>query len=127
LTGFYKKKSGSAAGIIEKFRKGNTYAQLSDANSTALPHSYISISSEYTSVLELLGSGGGIPPEMWIIWDGTMLHYGLAGRSQNVLFNLYLLIDPNIEYKQVNIFYSDPLPDLRPDLEAWTPVPPVWL
>ena len=54
---------------------------------------------------------------MWIIWDGRLLHYGLAGRSQNVLFNLYL-IATKIEYKKINIFYSDPLPDLRPDLEA---------
>jgi hypothetical protein len=54
---------------------------------------------------------------MWIIWDGRMLHYGLAGRSQNVLFNLYL-IATKIEYKKFNIFYIDPLPDLRPDLET---------
>ena len=54
---------------------------------------------------------------MWIIWDGRMLHYGLAGRSQNVLFNLYL-IATKIEYKKINIFYIDPLPDLRPDLET---------
>ena len=54
---------------------------------------------------------------MWIIWDGRMLNYGLAGRSQNVLFNLYLIYT-KIEYKKNNIFYSDPLPDLRPDLEA---------
>ena len=54
---------------------------------------------------------------MWIIWDGRMLRYGLAGRSQNILFNLYL-IDPKIEYKKIDIFYSNPLPDLRPDLEA---------
>ena len=46
-----------------------------------------------------------------------MLNHGLAGRSQNVLFNLHL-IDRNIEYKKIDIFYSDPLPDLRPDLEA---------
>ena len=55
--------------------------------------------------------------EMWIFWDGRILNYGLAGRSQNVLFNLYLL-DTKIEYKKIDIFYSDPLPDLRPDLEA---------
>jgi hypothetical protein len=57
---------------------------------------------------------------MWIIWDGRMLNYiwaGAAGRSQNVLFNLYL-IDTKIEYKKFHIFYSDPLPDLRPDLGA---------
>ena len=54
---------------------------------------------------------------MWIIWDGRLLHYGLAGRSQNVLFNLYL-IATKIEYKKINIFYSNPLPDLRPDLET---------
>jgi hypothetical protein len=55
---------------------------------------------------------------MWIIWDGMMLHYGLAGRSQNVLFNLYL-VDTKIEYKKKNYkFYSDPLPDLRPDLKT---------
>ena len=49
-----------------------------------------------------------------------MLNYGLAGRSQNVLFNLYLnlyLLDTKIEYKKkIDILYSDPLPDLRPDL-----------
>ena len=55
--------------------------------------------------------------EMWIFWDGRILNYGLAGRSQNVLFNLYLL-DTKIENKKIDILYSDPLPDLRPDLEA---------
>jgi hypothetical protein len=41
-----------------------------------------------------------------------------AGRQiPNVLFNLYL-IATKIEYKKINIFYSDPLPDLRPDLET---------
>jgi hypothetical protein len=54
---------------------------------------------------------------MWIIWDGRMLHYGLAGRSQNVMFNLYL-IATKIEYKKNNNFYIGPLPDLRPDLET---------
>ena len=54
---------------------------------------------------------------MWIFWDGRMLNYGLAGISQNTLFSLYL-IDSKIEYKKIDIFYSDPLPDLRPDLEA---------
>ena len=29
--------------------------------------------------------------EMWIIGDSRMLNYGLAGRSQNVLFNLLVL------------------------------------
>ena len=43
-----------------------------------------------------------------------MLNYGLAGRSENVLFNLYL-IDTKIEYKKIDIFFSHPLPDLRPD------------
>jgi hypothetical protein len=51
-----------------------------------------------------------------------MLNYGLAGRSKNVLFNLHLiavLIATKIEYKKkINIFYSDPVPDLRPDLES---------
>ena len=61
--------------------------------------------------------GKSILLEMWIFCDGRMLNYGLAGRSQNVLFNLYLL-DTKIEYKKIDIFYSDPLPDLRPDLEA---------
>ena len=56
---------------------------------------------------------------MWIIWDGRMLNYGLAGRSQNVLFNLYLIY-PKIEYKKINNFYSDPLRVLvlRPDLDS---------
>jgi hypothetical protein len=54
---------------------------------------------------------------MWIIWDGRMLNYELTGRSQNVLFNLYL-IATKFGYKKINIFYSDPLPDLRPYLEA---------
>ena len=47
-----------------------------------------------------------------------MLNYGLVGRSQNVLFSLYL-IGTKIEYKKINIFCSDPLPDLRLDLEAY--------
>ena len=48
-----------------------------------------------------------------------MLNYGLAGRSQNVLFNLYPIY-PKIEYKKINIFYrySDPLLVLRPDLDS---------
>ena len=46
-----------------------------------------------------------------------MLNYGLAGRSQNVLFNLYLIY-AKIEYKKINIFYSDPLLVLRPDLDS---------
>ena len=54
---------------------------------------------------------------MWIIWDGRMLNYGLAGRSQNVLFNLYLIYT-KIEYKKINIVYSDPLLVLRPDLDS---------
>ena len=87
--------------------KGNAYAWLWDANSTALPQSYPAS----------IGSGCAILLEMWIIWDGRMLNYGLIGRSQNVLFNLYL-IDTRIECKKINIFYSDSLPDLRPDLEA---------
>ena len=82
-----------------KSRECNAYAQHWDANSTALPQSYPAS----------IGSGGATLLEMWIIWDGTMLHYGLAGRSQNVLFNLYL-IATKIEYKKINIFYIDPLP-----------------
>jgi hypothetical protein len=54
---------------------------------------------------------------MWIIWDGRMLDILLAGRSQNVLFSLYPIVH-KIEYKKINIFYSDPFHDLTPDLEA---------
>jgi hypothetical protein len=46
-----------------------------------------------------------------------MLNYGLAGRSQNVMFNLYLIYT-KIEYKKINIFNSDPLLVLRPDLDS---------
>ena len=46
-----------------------------------------------------------------------MLNYGLAGRSQNVLFNLYLIY-PKIEYKKSIVFYSDPLLVFRPDLDS---------
>jgi hypothetical protein len=46
-----------------------------------------------------------------------MLNYGLAGRSQNVLFNLYLIYT-KIKDKKTNIFYSDPLLVLRPDLDS---------
>ena len=52
---------------------------------------------------------------MSIFGIGRMLHYRLAGRSQNVLFNLHL-IDSNIEYKKLTFFIVTPLPDLRPDL-----------
>jgi hypothetical protein len=57
---------------------------------------------------------------MWIICDGRMLHYGLVQQADPkmcTLFNLYL-IATKIEYKKINIFYIDPLPDLRPDLET---------
>ena len=113
LIGFYQSfmkvilKSGSAAGIIEKSQKRDACDQLWDAHSTALPQSYPAS----------IGSAGGTPVEIWFFWDGRMLNYGLAGRSQNVLFSLYLL-DTKIEYEKIDIFYSDPLPDLRPDLEA---------
>jgi hypothetical protein len=45
--------------------------------------------------------------------------FGLAGRSQNVLFNLYPIY-PKIEYKKINIFYrySGPLLVLRPHLDS---------
>ena len=89
-------KSGSVAGIIEKYRECNAYVQLWDANSTALPQSY----------LASIRSGGATLLEMWIIWDG-MLNYGLAGRSQNVLFNLYL-IDSKIKYKKLIFFIVTP-------------------
>ena len=48
--------------------------------------------------------GKSILLEMWIFLDGRMLNYGPAGRSQNVLFNLYL-IDTNIEYKKIDTFF----------------------
>jgi hypothetical protein len=66
LESYFILKNASAAGIIEKSRKCNAYAQLSHANSTALPQSYPAS----------IGSGGGSLLEMWIIWDGRMLHYG---------------------------------------------------
>ena len=103
LTGFYQSfikvilKSGSAAGIIEKSREGDAYAQLWDPNSTTLPQSYPAS----------IGSGGGIPVEMWIFWDGRMLNCGLAGISQNVLFSLYLN-DTKIEYKKSIFFIVTP-------------------
>ena len=50
--------------------------------------------------------------EMWIIWDGRMLRYGLAGRSQNILFNLYL-IDPKIEYQKKKIIVTPARSDTR--------------
>ena len=66
-------------------------------NSTALPQSYPAS----------IGSGMSILLEIWIILDGRMLNYGLAGRSQNVLFNLYLLYT-KIEYKKSIFFIVTP-------------------
>ena len=91
----------------KKSQNVHGYEPLWYAHSTALPQSYPAS----------IGSGGAILLEMWIIWDGRMLNYGLAGRSQNVLFNLYLTYT-KIEYKKINIFYSDPLLVLRPDLDS---------
>jgi hypothetical protein len=55
-----------------------------------------------------IGSGRAILKCKALIEGGRMLNYGLAGRSQNVLFNLYLIYT-KIEYKKINIFYSDPV------------------
>jgi hypothetical protein len=40
-------------------------------------------------------------------WQDASLWAGAAGRSQNVLFNLYL-VDTKIEYKKINIFIVTP-------------------
>ena len=77
----------------KKSQNVHGYEPLWYAHSTALPQSYPAS----------IGSAGGILLEMWIFWDGRMLDYGLAGRSQNVLFNLYLL-DTKIEYKKNRYF-----------------------
>jgi hypothetical protein len=42
---------------------------------------------------------------------------GVTGRSQNVPIHLHM-VNTRITYKSFNIFYIDPLSDLRPDLEA---------
>ena len=66
LTGFYRSfiqvilKSGPAAGLIEKYRKGNAYAQLRYAHSTALPQSYPAS----------IGSGGATLIFRALIGDG---------------------------------------------------------
>ena len=44
-------------------------------------------------------------------------HQRVTGRAQNVLIHLHL-VDTRITYKNIVIFYIDPLSDLRPDLEA---------
>ena len=44
-----------------------------------------------------------------------MVRFLRIGQSEK--FDEYL-IDTKIEYKKIDIFYGDPLPDLRPDLEA---------
>ena len=110
LTGFCQSvilKNDQQQTKSKKSQKVPGYEPLWYAHSTALPQSYPAS----------IGSGGGILLEMWIIWDGRMLNYGLAGRSQNVLFNLYLIYT-KIEYKKINISYSDPLLVLRPDLDS---------
>ena len=81
----------------KKSQKVPGYEPLWYAHSTALPQSYPAS----------IGSGRGILLEMWIIWDGRMLNYGLAGRSQNVLFNLYLIYT-KIEYKKSIFFIVTP-------------------
>jgi hypothetical protein len=40
-------------------------------------------------------------------WQGASLWAGAAGRSQNVLFNLYLT-DTNIKYKKIIFFVVTP-------------------
>jgi hypothetical protein len=114
LIGFYRSflkvilKSRSAARIIEKSRKCNAHAQLWDANSIAVPQSYPA------------SVGSGVDPTRNVDYLGWQAwHRRVTGRSQNILFSLYL-IDTKIEYKQKKryLFFSDPLPDLRPDLEA---------
>ena len=43
-------------------------------------------------------------------------HQGVTGRAQNVLTHLHL-VDTRITYKNIVIFYIEPLSDLRLDLE----------
>ena len=44
-------------------------------------------------------------------------HQRVTGRFQNVLIHLHL-VNTRITYKNIDIFYIDPLSDLRPDLEG---------
>ena len=102
MNGFYQSfikvilKSGSAAGIIENLENA-THATSSE---TLIRQLCPRASSKYRV-------GKSIMLEMWIFWDGRILNYGLAGRSQNVLFNLYLL-GTKIEYKKSIFFIVTP-------------------
>jgi len=50
---------------------------------------------------------------------GYFLKSGSAAATLNSWLNYgRMLIAAKIEYKKINIFCSDPLPDLRPDLES---------
>ena len=57
-----------------------------------------------------IGSGAGTP-----IFKALICHQ--RSRSRNVLIHLYL-VNTKTTYKKFDIFYIDPLSDLRPDLEA---------
>ena len=81
----------------KKSQKVPGYEPLWYAHSTALPQSYPAS----------IGSGGGTPLEMWIIWDGRMLNYGLAGRSQNVL-SIYTWFIPRLNTKKSIFFIVNP-------------------
>jgi hypothetical protein len=112
LTGFYQ----SFIKVIKwisgrhnwKSRKCKAYAQLWDANSTALPQSYpASIGSE------------GAPPHArnvdYLGWQDASLWAGRQIPKCTVQSIPHCYLGTKIEYKKINIFYIDPLPDLRPD------------
>ena len=46
-------------------------------------------------------------------------HQRVTRKSQNVMIHLHLLVDIRITYKNINIFYIDPLSDMRPDLKVF--------
>ena len=118
LTGFCR----SLLKIIQKVDQWQTKLKISQnvhgysryeplwyAHSTALPQSYTAS----------IGSGRCV-----LKFKALIRPYGLAGchqwvtgRSQNVLIHLHL-VNARITYKNMDIFYIDPLSDLRPDLEA---------
>ena len=90
----------------KKSQNVHGYEPLWYAHSTALPQSYPAS----------IGSVARLPIFKALIGAGNMPS-AESGRSRNVLIHLYL-VNTRTTYKNFDIFYNDPLSDLRPDLAA---------
>jgi hypothetical protein len=81
---------------------------------TDMDHSDTLIRQLCPRAIQRVSGRGREPPYLRLIGTGN-LPSAESGRSRNVLIHLYL-VNTKTTYKNFDIFYIDPLSDLRPDL-----------